>query len=489
MIKILIGNTRKVALIFMLSLCAVMTGFSIGASGELFTAFAAIIVLSVCGIAFLLCRNPDQTLWIFLLAWLPLFIEPFLFRLTGVALFPIWQSVMTLVAALGLTFFLKELRHNLWLKCWVCFSFLFLFYGCLSSVLGRTNGFAGAYQLISNIKPMLLVLTGFALRKDIRIEKVIWFTVSWLWLPMVIFIAWEWLSPGSYFSLLPGGPKGSDLSPISFVPTRAFGFFDHPAMMATYAVYMAFLAAGACIRRTDTIKNAFLVIVYTVVVICTTQRQELSALLISLCLLYVVLARNDVLIRRTVKSGVLCLVFLMGFVVMNFDSISQEMLMWGVEGNSAESPRSQLFSGAVYIADSFFPLGSGLGTYGGAGAFKFDWSLYDYLGFGKYWWYGKKNYLMDTYWPNSIAETGYVGALFLLCSYFFLFMVSFSATRENLKKYLSTSYFPETCVMLIYMVQLSISSPAFQDPRLFMIPALFFGYSFVRLYNGVSNDR
>lgn len=124
--------------------------------------------------------------------------------------------------------------------------FIFVFVLWVSVIsMSRTNGFAGAYQLISNIKPMLLVLTGFALRKDIRIEKS-----DLVYCQLVIGCRWLFLLRGSGYlrgvisAYYPGGPKGSDLSPISFVPTRAFGFFDHPAMMATYAVYMAFLGCG-----------------------------------------------------------------------------------------------------------------------------------------------------------------------------------------------------------------------------------------------------
>ena len=154
-----------------------------------------------------------------------------------------------------------------------------------------------------------------------------------------------------------------------------------------------------------------------------------------------------------------------------------------------ESPRSQLFSGAIKVADHYFPLGSGFGTYGGAGSKKFDWSLYDDLGFGRYWWYGKENYLMDTYWPNPLAETGYFGAMMLLASYLMLFIIPWRKARAAIHADLPTAYHIEAAAMIIYLLLLSISSPAFQDPRLFVFPVMLIGYSLITSAGERANEK
>jgi hypothetical protein len=69
------------------------------------------------------------------------------------------------------------------------------------------------------------------------------------------------------------------------------------------------------------------------------------------------------------------------------------------------------------VAREYFPLGAGLGTYGGAGAQKFDLSLFLDLGFGRYWWFLQGKFLLDTYWPNIAAETGFLGAISLFVFY------------------------------------------------------------------------
>ena len=134
--------------------------------------------------------------------------------------------------------------------------------------------------------------------------------------------------------------------------------------------------------------------------------------------------------------------------------------------------------GAWRVASDYFPIGAGLGTYGGAGAAKFDDTLYRDLGFGRYYWFGKESYLTDTYWPNSIAETGFIGAVLLL-AYFGLILVY--ATRRSIEAEGSRKiYWIAAAGALAYMLMLSLTSPSFQDPRLFLLPALLFGIAYSR---------
>ncbi|MBV5336467.1 MAG: hypothetical protein J0653_00170, partial [Deltaproteobacteria bacterium] len=96
---------------------------------------------------------------------------------------------------------------------------------------------------------------------------------------------------------------------------------------------------------------------------------------------------------------------------------------------------------------------------------------------------GKKNYLMDTYWPNSLAETGVYGALSLMLSYLLLLLY---AIKRSIKEAdpVARAYWLSTMAMMAYMIMLSFSSPAFQDLRLFILPAMMFGIA-----STISKDR
>ncbi|MBK8018943.1 MAG: hypothetical protein IPK20_21060 [Betaproteobacteria bacterium] len=146
-----------------------------------------------------------------------------------------------------------------------------------------------------------------------------------------------------------------------------------------------------------------------------------------------------------------------------------------------EHPRAQIITGAWGIAQHYAPLGSGLGTFGGAGAAKFDQSLYEDLGFGRYWWFGKRDYLLDTYWPSALAESGFIGAALLFLAYLAMVMYATHRFRQSMDK--ARTYWAIAAAGMLYMLLTSATSPAFQDPRLFLLPALMIG-----LAHGVSRS-
>lgn len=80
---------------------------------------------------------------------------------------------------------------------------------------------------------------------------------------------------------------------------------------------------------------------------------------------------------------------------------------------------------------------------------------------------------MDTFWPNPVAETGFVGAIALFSSYV-MFVVY--AIKRCVKGNPSTKhYWASAAALMAYLIMNSPTSPTFQDPRLFVLSALMFG--------------
>src|SRR5471032_1321101 len=101
------------------------------------------------------------------------------------------------------------------------------------------------YQLLSDLKPVLAVMLGYALFWNTRMEKFLWFLVHWFWLPCLVMVAFEWALPGTYQSLFSGRSDAPvSLDPLGFFPSRASGLFEHPAMLAASGAMFALLAAG-----------------------------------------------------------------------------------------------------------------------------------------------------------------------------------------------------------------------------------------------------
>lgn len=440
-------------------------------------AAAALSVLLLAG-AWLQYRTAQTSReWAFVLLLSGLLLLPMVGRVVGVNLLGLWQAGVLAVAVLGVVPFMAEVRRSGWLRLAFAMFGLYLALGFMSSLAGRTRVAAGVYQLISDFKPLLLVALGFALRWDERTERWLWWVVKFAWIPLLLLVAFEWAAPGAYFKLLYRGVGFSSADPTGLLPSRAIGAFEHPAFLATMAALLGLLCMGrACSgdRERGGGRWFWPIAMYGLLVVCSVQRQELAAYALALAVIALV-SRPDRIGRNLFFIGLLALPLLGAFLLVFWDNIQRELALWGVGTLTAvEHPRAQIFLGAFQLALSQFPLGTGLGTYGGAGAEKFDPSLYYSLGFTRYWWFGKQDFLMDTYWPNPIAEMGFFGAAALLLCYLAMFgHAAARATRASHGP--ARGYWLAAAGMMVYMLALSSSSPAFQDPRLFALPAIMFG--------------
>jgi hypothetical protein len=383
--------------------------------------------------------------------------------------------VILLLSLFGLRAFLAQAKGSGWLRlALVCFS-LYLVVSIAATMLGRSQPTAAVFQFVSNLKPLLLVALGFALAWDERCERLLWAVIAWAWLPMVAMVVFEWGAPGAFQQYTYPGLGALSRDPTGLFPSRAVSLFEHPSLLAaTAACFAVLVAARIASLRAGRVRWAFVLLLYVGLVVASVQRQELAALLLALG---VVLAardkkhglRNIVFAVSVLAVGAIAIWFTFGV------NIERESRLWGVGSLGAiEHPRSQIFQGGVQLATDYFPLGSGLGTYAGAGAEKFDLSLYQDLGFGRYWWFGRRDYLLDTYWPNSLGETGLFG--FLLLAIFFFALLAYivqSWWRNTVSA--AGPYWLAAVALMVYMLAISLTSPAFQDPRLFAIPALLIG--------------
>ena len=116
------------------------------------------------------------------------------------------------------------------------------------------------------------------------------------------------------------------------------------------------------------------------------------------------------------------------------------------------------------LATEYFPLGSGLGSFGGPAAAVFDSIEYVRLGFERFEFYRNGVWMTDTFWPHIYAEAGFIGA-------FFLAMHFYSLIRINANKH---DVFSKTgkAGMLILLIN-SLTSPNFYV-QINYIPALLF---------------
>lgn len=141
-----------------------------------------------------------------------------------------------------------------------------------------------------------------------------------------------------------------------------------------------------------------------------------------------------------------------------------------IEGVEREYARALMLMTSIAIANDYFPLGTGFGTFGSYYS-KVNYSPVYYLyHLENHREIGKKTrlFIMDAYLPIIIGETGWIGAIAIGTIMFLLLLITFKTYQYSTKLF---------CAMLICMVYLAISfveETGFQQPAL-MILAVFMG--------------
>lgn len=403
-----------------------------------------------------------------------------------------WQLVPLLLAFAGAFALRRACRESRALMGFVVVFLAFMAWALLSSLLGRSRPLAGAYQFASDLKPLLLVMLGFAVLWDARVDAALrWFT-HWLWVPLAALVAFEWTAPALFFDVFSAhGLARPSIDPTGLLPSRATGMFTHPSLLATTAAWFCVLGAAYASNPSEGARWRFRLdaSIYFGLVLASVQRQELAALLLALVLMWM-LARSRAAFSRWAAAALLLALAAASFWFLYAENLRLEFRTWGLDPIQAiEHPRAQIMSGAWRVATERLPFGAGLGTFGGAGAAKFDSSLYLELGFGSYWWFGRQDFLLDTYWPNSLAEAGFPGALLLALSYLLLLTHAIAASMRAPERSPARTLAEACAALCLYTLALSATSPAFQDPRLFLLPALLVGISWGAARHAAAGPR
>lgn len=131
------------------------------------------------------------------------------------------------------------------------------------------------------------------------------------------------------------------------------------------------------------------------------------------------------------------------------------------------APRSNLLRYGFKTMIDYFPLGSGLATYGTDAAVKYYSPLYYKYGFANV--YGLSPafpmYAHDTYWPAIFAEFGLIGALLLGLYLFKLFKSLLNKVKNDKYAYMAVIF------VCITQLSSSIATATFFN---FVTCALFF---------------
>ncbi|WP_323001173.1 hypothetical protein [Denitromonas sp.] len=405
-------HVRGRSLLMLLGLlCAAVLGALLGLGQR---EFAALSILGLGGLVllYLTVRGVEDTRAVLIYCgWAIMLLTPLLQHLSGV---PVGYVLEVLIFGLGIAAIRRVwciAGQDRWLRTLMALFLCYLVLSLLSSVFGRSLGVAALWQFQYNLKWPLMFGLGTLIVWNVSASRAVQALVGWSWVFILPFVVIEILAPALHSQLV-GPATDSQLNPFLGVGARYRGPFAHAGYLA---IISAFLAAVAWVDvGRARWKSMMWVGVYSALVVLSGQRQEAAALLV-VFLLFAALR-----CRRVLPQLLVPLAFLIGcgvVLVLMFDYIPMRstLAQWGLLDSLAPlSERAILTRGGLDVAQSYFPLGSGLGTYGGAGAQKFDLSLFEHLGFGRYWWFLQGKFIVDTYWPCVVAESGFFGAFLIL---------------------------------------------------------------------------
>ena len=136
--------------------------------------------------------------------------------------------------------------------------------------------------------------------------------------------------------------------------------------------------------------------------------------------------------------------------------------------DSDDSPRNLLTSTGIKIANDYFPMGSGLGTFGSYISGAAYSPLYYMYNLSSTWGLTKNNpfFISDTFWPMILGQFGYMG-LFL----FILVILQFSLLIKKLRDF-DSNILLFCLIPFIYLLVSSTSESSFANyysVNLFMI--------------------
>jgi hypothetical protein len=290
----------------------------------------------------------------------------------------------------------------------------------LSTWLGRSHKLAAIWQLQYTLKLPLMFTLGMLIVHGERSAAMLRAVLVWSWVLFLPFLALEIAAPGLFIKIL-GYTADAHVNPVLGMGGRLRGPFSHSGYMALMCGLLGAASAAQWLIGRG-VQWLALAGIYTAMVIATGQRQELASLLLAYLLFFTIAGRRH--LGWLVLAGVVgCALLGVGLMYLDHNPFRDLILQWGGGRASELSERAILTQQGLAVADKYFPLGSGMGTYGSAGAQKFDLSLFIDLGFNRYWWFRQGMFIVDTYWPSVIAEAGYPAGMLLLL----MFLVMWAA--------------------------------------------------------------
>jgi len=309
-------------------------------------------------------------------------------------------------------------KKNIVFKGFFLFLVIYWLFAITSSLFGGGTFVQALYQFVLDSKYIIIFLYCYGAYRENISEKYLDKFFKFFVLINIPFVLLQLLTPDIYDTIFPlGAHHGSFFTASGDAFTRTAGILWFTGTLAFFSA----LASGFFlikIWKLNASKENYLYLILSILLLLSTlSRGEIASFILAATLSYLFFISN-----KKIRHINLVFIFAVvtGITVSNASFIEKGLVEIGFNETAAGitlAPRAKMMSSALSEANQNFPLGAGLGTLGGQAAVVYDSDLYYKHGFQYQWYFEQGLFLTDTYWPKIIAESGWLGALFLFFAY------------------------------------------------------------------------
>lgn len=249
-------------------------------------------------------------------------------------------------------------------------------------------------------------------------------------------------------------------------------FFIHPGV---FGWFMAFCSVFCLAYFIVYEKKEYLVFTFLFVMgsIISMRLKSIAGIFLSFLFAFVVVSGSKK-IKFIISIGIIILIFTSIFGSGVFNLFDEQIYFYLQSPHLNTNARVVLYYTSLKIANDFFPLGSGLGTFGGWIASLYYSPIYRQYGINTI--YGLRegeHFLTDTFWPYIIGEFGIAGFL-CFSSVLFLFFSKTTKVFNNSENKFIKAFSLGSVLALSEILFESLGSHVFLGPpqNFYMFAAL-----------------
>ncbi len=217
---------------------------------------------------------------------------------------------------------------------------------------------------------------------------------------------------------------------------QAMGLFHHHMMSANFSVFGAIAAGSLFVGRKKT-GMGFAWLWLTVIAIAHLSAKEIVAVGFSGAFLALHIAPRNPYSKWLLRTVIIFLLLLAGlaFLVLLGPVLASRFDLYFGGPDLDRTMRTVLYMRAWDIAEAYFPLGSGAGTFVSQPSRTLFFSpIYDIFGLSSVYG-GSRNdarFLMDAFWPKVLGESGFFGLISYVSMYLFFIIRAYRNLRNGM---------------------------------------------------------